>query len=229
MKTIIENHSVDWNNCNTDFYREIVNNLPIPIYINQIDRPGDICSFRNIWMNRFGLDLIGFTREELKKNNYDLFREMIHPTDLELLEVSLKEIFISGSPKRYESALRIKPKGSVDYCLFRCVRTVLNTFGDGTIKQVLVAAFELASPDNQLDMAMNEISRLECILKMQTLSVRETAIVHLIVKGMTDKEIAEKLCVSHTTIRTHRHKIIQKMGVHNSVELGAMAVESGEF
>lgn len=54
-----------------------------------------------------------------------------------------------------------------------------------------------------------------------SLSSRETEIVHLIAKGLTNKEIAERLYLSVHTIKTHRKNIIKKLGFtfKNAAEL----------
>jgi DNA-binding NarL/FixJ family response regulator len=50
---------------------------------------------------------------------------------------------------------------------------------------------------------------------------REMEILLFIVKGLTSKEIAERLGCSHETVRTHRQSILLKAGVRNAAELGA--------
>ena len=51
------------------------------------------------------------------------------------------------------------------------------------------------------------------------LSNKETEVLGLISKGLTTKEIAEKLFVSSRTIETHRANIIKKLEVKNTAEL----------
>ena len=62
-------------------------------------------------------------------------------------------------------------------------------------------------------------SQIKKILKTTTtnknneLSPRETAIVKCIAKGMTNKEIADKLFISTHTVITHRKNITKKLGI----------------
>lgn len=51
------------------------------------------------------------------------------------------------------------------------------------------------------------------------LSNKETEVLGLISKGLTTKEIAEKLFVSSRTIETHRANILKKLEVKNTAEL----------
>lgn len=52
-----------------------------------------------------------------------------------------------------------------------------------------------------------------------TLSTREREVFHMILEGFTSKEIARKLGISAKTAENHRARILDKLGVRNSVEL----------
>ena len=75
---------------------------------------------------------------------------------------------------------------------------------------------------------MKKIIQIKHIIKLNTLTTREKEILHLIAKGKTDKEIADKLFISIRTAKKHRNNMITKIGVNNTVELVAFAVEEGE-
>lgn len=57
------------------------------------------------------------------------------------------------------------------------------------------------------------------------LSDRETEILRLIVDGLTAKEIAEKLFISHHTVQKHRKNILQKLNVKGTAELVRLSIE----
>jgi DNA-binding NarL/FixJ family response regulator len=59
----------------------------------------------------------------------------------------------------------------------------------------------------------------------EVLTKREKEILALIAKGLTDKEIAEKVFLSPLTIITHRKNILSKLGLKNKVELTRFAIE----
>ncbi len=56
------------------------------------------------------------------------------------------------------------------------------------------------------------------------LSIREREVFHLVVDGMTTKEIARKLEISTKTAENHRSRILEKLGVRNTAELVRYAV-----
>ena len=57
-----------------------------------------------------------------------------------------------------------------------------------------------------------------------SLSLREKEIVECIVKGMTNKEIAEKLFISVHTVITHRRNITRKLQIHSAAGLTIYAI-----
>lgn len=63
-------------------------------------------------------------------------------------------------------------------------------------------------------------------IKKHKLSKREIEIINLIVKGLTNAKIAEKLMLSHYTIDTHRKNILLKLGVKNTAELVRFALDN---
>ena len=58
----------------------------------------------------------------------------------------------------------------------------------------------------------------------QTLSLREKEIVVGVVKGLTNREIADRLCLSTHTVITHRWNIARKLQVHSASGLTVYAI-----
>ncbi len=67
----------------------------------------------------------------------------------------------------------------------------------------------------------------ENTIAYSTLSDREREILGLLAEGLSNKEIGEKLFISHRTVDTHRTNIMKKLDVHNIAELVKMAVKNG--
>jgi len=59
------------------------------------------------------------------------------------------------------------------------------------------------------------------------LTMKEIEIVKLIAQGMSSKEIAEKLFISHRTVETHRHNILKKLELSNAAQLSSWAKDKG--
>ena len=58
----------------------------------------------------------------------------------------------------------------------------------------------------------------------ESLSQREREIIILVVKGLTNKEIADKLCLSIHTVITHRKNIARKLQIHSPAGLTIYAI-----
>lgn len=71
---------------------------------------------------------------------------------------------------------------------------------------------------------LNMTSEEEDIDSQDTLSQREREIVICVVKGMTNKEIAEKLFLSIHTVITHRRNISKKLQIHSAAGLTIYAI-----
>jgi len=54
---------------------------------------------------------------------------------------------------------------------------------------------------------------------VQDLTEREQEVMHLIVQGRANKQIADELDISVRTVEVHRARVFDKMGVKSAVEL----------
>jgi DNA-binding NarL/FixJ family response regulator len=63
--------------------------------------------------------------------------------------------------------------------------------------------------------------------RYDTLSEREREVFQLIAEGRVNKEIAEILHLSPSTVETHRARIMEKLDVHSAVEIVLYAVRKG--
>lgn len=59
------------------------------------------------------------------------------------------------------------------------------------------------------------------------LSERETEVLRLVAKGLTSRQIAERLVLSHRTVENHVQSTLRKLQLHNRVELARYAIEQG--
>ncbi|MEU7021014.1 response regulator transcription factor [Streptomyces sp. NPDC046203] len=59
------------------------------------------------------------------------------------------------------------------------------------------------------------------------LTDRETEVLRLVAKGLSYKQIAERLVISHRTVQNHVQNTLGKLQLHNRVELVRYAIERG--
>jgi len=59
------------------------------------------------------------------------------------------------------------------------------------------------------------------------LTERETEVLRLVAKGLSYKQIAERLVLSHRTVQNHVQNTLNKLQLHNRVQLVRYAIEQG--
>lgn len=80
--------------------------------------------------------------------------------------------------------------------------------------------FELLNRDKKIGDLIRESST------PGLLTERELEIIRLIAKELSTNQIAEKLYISPATVETHRHNILKKLGVRNSIGIVMYAVNN---
>jgi len=61
----------------------------------------------------------------------------------------------------------------------------------------------------------------------ETLTPREREILHLIIDGNTNTQIAKRLVLSSRTVELHRSRIMKKLDLHNQTDIFRYALERG--
>ena len=124
------------------------------------------------------------------------------------------------------SIFKTKAKAYIDkdISLVELVKAIENVVrGDMVVISPLVASKMLQYLDQSAE--QKTVGRIEFDIN---LSNRETEILSLLAnKGTTNKEIAELLCISEHTVKTHLASIIRKMNVSNRQQAAAKAREIG--
>jgi DNA-binding NarL/FixJ family response regulator len=78
-----------------------------------------------------------------------------------------------------------------------------------------------------LDDYVRQMAERGIVDRYESLSEREREIFQLVAEGRSNKEIADLLNVSPSTVETHRGHIMEKLDVHSAVELVLYAVRKG--
>jgi DNA-binding NarL/FixJ family response regulator len=64
-------------------------------------------------------------------------------------------------------------------------------------------------------------------VRTPALTDRETDVLRLVAKGLTARQIADRLVISHRTVESHVQSTLRKLQLHNRVELARYAIEHG--
>jgi DNA-binding NarL/FixJ family response regulator len=59
------------------------------------------------------------------------------------------------------------------------------------------------------------------------LTEREVEVLRLVAKGMSARQVADRLVLSHRTVQNHVQNTLRKLQLHNRVELTRYAIEQG--
>lgn len=97
---------------------------------------------------------------------------------------------------------------------------------DDTLTGLYDDSFSLYDTTQKLERLVTAFQKTEepAAALHQSLSTREQEVIACIVKGMTNKEMAEKLFVSSHTIITHRRNIAKKLQIHSTAGLTIYAI-----
>jgi DNA-binding NarL/FixJ family response regulator len=103
-------------------------------------------------------------------------------------------------------------------------------------EQLLAAVGRVASGDpvftpGVAGMVLGEFQRISdepATDREQTqLTARETEVLKLVAKGLSYRQIADRLVLSHRTVQNHVQRTLTKLHMHNRVELTRYAIERG--
>jgi FixJ family two-component response regulator len=73
----------------------------------------------------------------------------------------------------------------------------------------------------------NDILVTKAIERAATLTAREREVVELVVSGMLNKEVADRLGLAVVTVKVHRARAMQKLQAGNAAELARIAAAAG--
>jgi DNA-binding NarL/FixJ family response regulator len=76
-------------------------------------------------------------------------------------------------------------------------------------------------------LVLGEYRRMESEPDRPRLTGRETEVLRLVARGLTAKQIAARLVLSHRTVENHVQNTLRKLQLHNRAELVRYAIERG--
>ena len=76
-------------------------------------------------------------------------------------------------------------------------------------------------------LVLGEYRRLGSDDGAPVLTPRETEVLRLVAKGLTARQIGERLVLSHRTVESHVQSTLRKLQLHNRAQLVRYAIEQG--
>jgi DNA-binding NarL/FixJ family response regulator len=131
-----------------------------------------------------------------------------------------KKVLIISEIHSPQNVLQVLEKGVQGYLTRQC--------GTAEITQAIfaIAKGEKFYCNKVIDIALNKkFDADNC--EPTSLTERENEITALIASGLTNKEIGEKLHLSHHTVHTHRKNVLKKLGIKSVSELTIYAMSVG--
>jgi DNA-binding NarL/FixJ family response regulator len=106
----------------------------------------------------------------------------------------------------------------------RCI-ALQNSLSDATSLKVYDEIISIYDSTEQINEKLTKlIVEPEYEKRHESLTIREKEIIVCVIKGMTNKEIAEKLHLSLHTIISHRRNIAAKLQIHSTAGLTIYAI-----
>ena len=95
-------------------------------------------------------------------------------------------------------------------------------FGDDQLLECVARALNRSTEQRQRSGERNEARRL-----LDSLTPREFEVMQLVVAGMLNKQIAGELAIAEKTVKVHRGRVMQKLGITSVAELVRLVQKAG--
>jgi DNA-binding CsgD family transcriptional regulator len=209
------------------FLRMVVDSVQASLYVNFMADLNDTSSARLVWMNKYGLDLMGYTLEEAFQMGAKLYGEVIPHEDSGVLQESI-DFMKPGKSDCFRGIYRQMGKaGTIHWCYGTCKVIARNENHGACFINTQVNIEDEMQTRQQLVELQKENLRLKHQLLINGLTIREREIVVLLAHGGTDRKISGQLNISLETARTHRRNILKKLGMNKTTEVAVFVSEAG--
>ena len=191
-----------------DRFRSLAEAAPVMILMSDANA---LCTY----FTRAWLDFRGRTLEEEIGNGWT---EGLHPDDRDLCLESYLKSFSSRSPFRMQYRLR---KADGEYVWVE-VAGVPRYLDNGEFAGLMASAIDVTDRKRGFFTPDEESVRL-----VLALTERERQVLVLIAQGNSTKQAATTLGISYKTADSHRSRILEKLGVHETASMVRYAIRAG--
>lgn len=122
-------------------------------------------------------------------------------------------VFITGGPS-VPTCVQAMKAGAIDY--------LSKPFRDEDLLRAVEQAL-IRSSERRLKTAQFKEARG----RLRTLTPREFEVLKLVIGGLLNKEIADRLSITESTIKVHRGRVMEKMNARSVAELIVLAQRAG--
>lgn len=180
------------------------------------------------WCNDQLANTTGYTTGEIITLGTEFFKQITHPDDAEILDVSQQSF--QHKKGMFGGVLRVRKRGTEEWFWVVGLGLPFTFDSEGNVDEVICVFldFSLAiDTGSQISEALREVLRRRNEDVLNKLTAREKDIFLLAARGNNNREIAEKLNLSRYTVETHRKNIRLKLKVRNTPDLVALARQIG--
>ena len=190
-----------------EHFRELLGTVPVLVWISDTDA---MCSF----FNRTWLEYRGRRLEEEMGNGWT---EGLHPDDRDLCLETYLKAFSARQPFRVQYRLQ---KANGEYSWVE--HTGLPRFRHGSFIGFMGTATDISDRRRRVFTPDEQSVRM-----VFSLTERERQVLVLIADGKSTKEAASTLGISYKTADSHRSRILEKLGVHETASMVRYAIRAG--
>ena len=201
-------HKLNGRRSGEDRFRFLMDSAPVMVRMTGGD---GLCQY----FNRAWLEFRGRTVEQELGNGW---AEGLHPDDHDLCMETYLKSFSARQPYRLEYRLR-RRDGE-----YRWVEDqgVPRFEEDGTFAGFIGSTMDVSTRKRGIFTPDEEAVRM-----VFALTERERQVLVLIAEGKSTKEAAAHLGISYKTADSHRSRILEKLGVHETASMVRYAIRSG--
>lgn len=195
------------------FLKDLSDNLPDWIHINSLDSLG------LSWMSNQMQNDLQAGIEQVREQGPSFLFEIIHPNTTRQVTPVMFALRKQGDEHQVTGFIQmIRHNKREPYQAYYTTAKISQKLNSIISQTVPLSGFEKQLQALSFLMECDKI-RTDHFIRFQSLTKREREILGLIAAGNSNKTIADRLCISYWTVRTHRRNILNKLDTNRIQDL----------